>query len=61
MASTHKHLRIEDVGKAGGAVGSLHELGDAELLPGWYEDWAVIERTRLLWQDGLRAFNAFRR
>lgn len=57
MAITHKQLRIEEDGPTGGAAGSLHQLGDAELLPGWYEDWAVIERTRLR-QDCLRAFNA---
>jgi DNA-binding SARP family transcriptional activator len=32
----------------------LHCLRDAELLPGWYEDWVVFEQNRLH-QDRLRA------
>ncbi|MCP9000336.1 transcriptional regulator [Pseudarthrobacter sp. RMG13] len=33
----------------------LLNLRDAELLPGWYEDWVIFEQNRLL-QDRLRAF-----
>lgn len=33
----------------------LYELRDADLLPGWYEDWVVFEQSRLQ-QDRLRAF-----
>jgi DNA-binding SARP family transcriptional activator len=33
------------------------ELRDAELLPGWYEDWVWFEQDRLR-QDRLRAFTA---
>lgn len=33
------------------------ELRDAELLPGWYEDWVLFEQDRLR-QDRLRAFTA---
>jgi DNA-binding SARP family transcriptional activator len=47
-----------------GSVGSdaslLHEWRDAELLPGWYEDWVLLEQSRLL-QDRLRALTLMSR
>ncbi|WP_284025060.1 bacterial transcriptional activator domain-containing protein [Arthrobacter sp. zg-Y1219] len=36
----------------------LRELRDAELLPGWYEDWVVSAQVRLT-QDRLSAFLLF--
>jgi DNA-binding SARP family transcriptional activator len=44
----------------GGAASLLREWRDAELLPGWYEDWVVFEQSRLL-QDRLRAFTLMSR
>lgn len=38
-------------------VSMFAELRDAELLPGWYEDWVLFERDRLR-QDRLHAFTA---
>lgn len=38
-------------------VSMFAELRDAELLPGWYEDWVLFEQDRLR-QDRLRAFTA---
>ena len=38
-----------------GTTSLLHDLRDAQLLPGWYEDWVMIEQTRLQ-QERLRAF-----
>ena len=35
---------------------SLNLLRDAELLPGWYEDWVLFEQSRLQ-QDRLHAFH----
>jgi SARP family transcriptional regulator, regulator of embCAB operon len=37
-----------------GAAPVVDELRDAELLPGWYEDWVMFEQGRLQ-QDRLRA------
>jgi DNA-binding SARP family transcriptional activator len=31
----------------GNGAAFLHELRDAELLPGWYEDWVVFAQNRL--------------
>ena len=42
-------------GFGGGAASLLDELRDAQLLPGWYEDWVVFEQSHLL-QDRLRIF-----
>jgi two-component SAPR family response regulator len=39
----------------GTGVDVVAELRDAELLPGWYDDWVLFEQNRLL-QDRLRAF-----
>lgn len=39
---------------------TLDELRDAELLPGWFEDWVVFEQSRLQ-QDRLRAFTMLSR
>lgn len=39
---------------------SLCDLRDAELLPGWYEDWVIFEQGRLQ-QDRLRAFTILAR
>jgi SARP family transcriptional regulator, regulator of embCAB operon len=38
----------------GSAASLLHELRDAELLPGWYEDWVVFAQNRLT-EDRLQA------
>lgn len=37
------------------AASLLYELRDAQLLPGWYEDWVMFEQSRLQ-QDRLRTF-----
>ncbi|WP_255482350.1 BTAD domain-containing putative transcriptional regulator [Pseudarthrobacter sp. NBSH8] len=55
--------RIRALGQAGfdgDVASSLHELRDAEVLPGWYEDWVIFEQSRLR-QDRLRAFTAISR
>jgi DNA-binding SARP family transcriptional activator len=46
---------LSQTGLDGGAVSLLYELRDAQLLPGWYEDWVVFEQSRLQ-QDRLRTF-----
>jgi DNA-binding SARP family transcriptional activator len=38
----------------------LHQLRDAELLPGWYDDWVLFEQSRLR-QDRLHAFHIIAR
>lgn len=38
----------------------LHQLRDAELLPGWYDDWVLFEQSRLR-QDRLHAFQLIAR
>lgn len=51
--------RIRELSRSGshGNVAScLHQLRDAELLPGWYDDWVLFERSRLR-QDRLHAFH----
>lgn len=47
-------------GPDGDVASSLHELRDAEVLPGWYEDWVMFEQSRLR-QDRLRAFTTISR
>jgi DNA-binding SARP family transcriptional activator len=42
------------------AASMLNELRDAEVLPGWYEDWVIFEQSRLR-QDRLRAFTSLAR
>ena len=39
---------------------SLNLLRDAELLPGWYDDWVLFEQSRLR-QDRLHAFHIIAR
>ncbi|MFF1253460.1 BTAD domain-containing putative transcriptional regulator [Pseudarthrobacter sp. NPDC058329] len=41
-------------GLNGNASALLEQLRDAELLPGWYEDWVLFEQSRLT-QDRLHA------
>ncbi|MET3176758.1 UNVERIFIED_ORG: DNA-binding SARP family transcriptional activator [Arthrobacter sp. UYCu721] len=55
--------QIQEVSLAGlnGNVAScLHLLRDAELLPGWYEDWVLFEQSRLR-QERLHAFTLIAR
>jgi SARP family transcriptional regulator, regulator of embCAB operon len=40
-----------------GAADLLQEIRDADLLPGWYEDWVVFEQSRLQ-HDRLRALTS---
>lgn len=47
-------------GLNGNAAWSLDLLRDAELLPGWYDDWVLFEQGRLR-QDRLRAFHIIAR
>jgi DNA-binding SARP family transcriptional activator len=44
----------------GNAAACLSLLRDAELLPGWYEDWVLFEQSRLS-QERLHAFNIIAR
>ncbi|MET4590719.1 BTAD domain-containing putative transcriptional regulator [Arthrobacter sp. 754] len=53
-------LSLSQPGLDGEVASSLHELRDAEVLPGWYEDWVIFEQSRLR-QDRLRAFTAISR
>ncbi len=52
----HVHVDVDDVRRcatdvtadpSGDAVRRVSILGHADLLPGWYEDWVVLERERL--------------
>ncbi|MDQ0078274.1 AfsR/SARP family transcriptional regulator [Arthrobacter oryzae] len=55
--------QIRELSRAGlnGNVAScLHQLRDAELLPGWYDDWVLFEQSRLR-QDRLHAFQIIAR
>lgn len=55
--------QIRELSRAGlnGNVAScLRQLRDAELLPGWYEDWVLFEQSRLR-QDRLHAFHIIAR
>ena len=55
--------QIRELGRAGlnGSVSScLNQLRDAELLPGWYDDWVLFEQSRLR-QDRLHAYHLIAR
>lgn len=45
---------LSQTGLDGNASSSVRQLRDAELLPGWYEDWVLFEQSRLR-QDRLHA------
>lgn len=45
---------LRDDRYSGSAASLLRELRDAELLPGWYEDWVVFAQNRLT-EDRLQA------
>jgi DNA-binding SARP family transcriptional activator len=47
---------LSQTGLNGNAASSLNLLRDAELLPGWYDDWVLYEQSRLR-QDRLHAFH----
>jgi DNA-binding SARP family transcriptional activator len=47
-------------GLNGNAASCLHQLRDAELLPGWYDDWVLFEQSRLR-VDRLHAFRIIAR
>lgn len=47
---------LSQTGPNGHVAPSLNLLRDAELLPGWYDDWVLTEQNRLR-QDRLRAFH----
>ncbi|MFF2029287.1 bacterial transcriptional activator domain-containing protein [Arthrobacter sp. NPDC058192] len=50
---------IRELGQSGvdgNAASSLNLLREAELLPGWYDDWVLFEQSRLR-QDRLHAFH----
>lgn len=47
-------------GLNGNAAFCLNSLRDAQLLPGWYEDWVLSEQARLR-QDRLHAFQLIAR
>ncbi|SEQ79169.1 bacterial transcriptional activator domain-containing protein [Arthrobacter sp. OV608] len=51
-------LALSQGGLESDASSTLRTLQNAELLPGWYEDWVVFEQSRLQ-QDRLRAFTIF--
>ncbi|CAH0272212.1 hypothetical protein SRABI26_03696 [Arthrobacter sp. Bi26] len=51
---------LSQAGLNGNAASSLNLLRDAELLPGWYEDWVLFEQSRLR-QDRLHAFHIIAR
>ncbi|AXJ11918.1 bacterial transcriptional activator domain-containing protein [Arthrobacter sp. PM3] len=55
---------MRDLGQAGlpgtNVASSLNLLRDAELLPGWYDDWVLFEQSRLR-QDRLHAFHIIAR
>jgi DNA-binding SARP family transcriptional activator len=51
---------LSRVGPNGDVVSCLHQLRDAELLPGWYDDWVLFEQSRLR-QDRLHAFQIIAR
>jgi DNA-binding SARP family transcriptional activator len=55
------HIReLSELGLNGNAVSCLNELRDADLLPGWYDDWVLFEQARLR-QDRLHAFQIIAR
>ena len=47
---------LSQSGVDGKAASSLNLLREAELLPGWYDDWVLFEQSRLR-QDRLHAFH----
>ena len=47
---------LSRTGLNGPVASSLHLLREAELLPGWYDDWVLFEQNRLR-QDRLHAFH----
>ena len=47
---------LSQKGINGNAAASLNLLRDADLLPGWYDDWILFEQNRLR-QDRLHAFH----
>ncbi|SDL25813.1 bacterial transcriptional activator domain-containing protein [Arthrobacter sp. ok362] len=51
---------LTQTGLNGNAASSLNLLRDAELLPGWYDDWVLFEQSRLR-QDRLHAFHILAR
>lgn len=55
---------MRDLGQTGlpgaNVASSLNLLRDAELLPGWYDDWVLFEQSRLR-QDRLHAFHIIAR
>ena len=51
---------LSQLGLNGNAASSLNLLRDAELLPGWYDDWVLFEQSRLR-QDRLHAFHIIAR
>lgn len=53
-----RQLDMAAIKESGSVV--LHSLRNAELLPGWYEDWVLFEQSRLQ-QDRLRAFTKIAR
>jgi len=52
--------QLSRVGLNGNVASCLHQLRDAELLPGWYDDWVLFEQSRLR-QDRLHAFQIIAR
>jgi DNA-binding SARP family transcriptional activator len=46
--------QLSQAGLIGNGASCVHELRLADLLPGWYQDWIVLEQTRLR-QDRLHA------
>lgn len=53
-------LELSRVGPNGNVASCLNQLRDAELLPGWYDDWVLFEQSRLR-QDRLHAFQIIAR
>ncbi|WP_243179588.1 bacterial transcriptional activator domain-containing protein [Arthrobacter humicola] len=51
---------ISQTGPNGNVASYLNLLRDAELLPGWYEDWVLFEQCRLR-QERLHAFHIIAR
>lgn len=47
---------LNQTGLNGNVASALSLLRDAELLPGWYDDWVLVEQSRLR-HDRLHAFH----
>lgn len=61
LHQVREHLRqVGQNGLTGNTASCLNLLRDAELLPGWYEDWVLAEQARLR-QDRLHAFQIIAR